>query len=447
MQIVCNYPYSSKLRARFFTLLLCTFFLCTSCQPKVVPLLPDGTERPVEPTETLVRIHVIDQNNLAETITNQEKLNDFAKRDYLDSQPYKKVFRVFDKGQNGLSKSIVTSYYENGQIQQYLECVNGRACGLYREWYSSGEKKSNSHVIAGQADLGEKTPLSWSFDGISEAWDEEGHLLARMCYEKGQLHGSSETFYPSGAKERISYYEKGEPEGKDTLFNEDGSVLEEVSYLHGKREGESLGFHKGGQIAWTEHYSANKLISGAYSLPDGTQVSAVNQGVGLRSLFDEGILSSQQEIQEGFPQGKVSLFEKDGSVEREYFIKDGKKEGRETRFFPGKEKKPRLQIEWKDGTIHGTVKTWYKTGAIESQKEMRGNTKHGLFMAWYPDGSIMLVEEYENNSLRSGRYHKRRDDSPTSQVNNGEGTATLFDENGSITEKIQYHEGKPVAER
>lgn len=440
-----NKDFLSKQPLILLLLLLC--FVAVGCQPQFSPLLPDGTERPATPAEKLVRVHIIDQSNLAETITNSEKLKDFAQRDYLSPQPYKKVLRVFEKGEGGVSKSIVTSYYENGQVQQYLECENGRASGLYREWYSSGKKKSMSHVVAGQADLGEKAPLTWAFDGISEAWDEDGNLLARISYEKGRRHGPSVTFYPSGKIERTSTFEKGEPTGKDVLYNDDGTVNQEVSYLHGKREGPSLGFHAGGAPAWKEEYQNNRLLSGSYFAPDGKVVSTVSEGSGIRSLFDEGVLSSQQEIIDGTPQGKITLFEKDGSIEREYFIKDGKKEGRETRFFPGKEKKPRLQIEWKDGAIHGTVKTWYKTGAIESQKEMRDNKKHGLFMAWYPNGSVMLVEEYENNLLRKGMYHKRGEDVPVSQVNNGEGTATLFDENGSITEKIKYHEGKPLVQR
>lgn len=426
--------------------ILCLFSIlfATACQPKETYSIPDGMQSSIVTEEQLIRVHVVDHNNLSETITNNEKVKDFAKRDFLGPQPYKKVLRVFEKRKDGSTKSIVTSYYENGQIRQYLECLNGRACGLYSEWYSSGKKKAKSRVIAGQGDLGETSPLTWSFEGISEAWNEEGTLLARVSYQKGRLHGLSETFYSSGAKERTSWFENGEREGKDILFDEDGAVLEEITYLHGKREGPALGTHRGGSKAWEEEYSANLLKKASYFSADGSLVSSVKDGIGIRSLFEEGVLSSQQEIKDGVPQGKVTLFEKDGAIEREYFLKDGKKDGPETRYFQGEGKHPRLQVEWKDGIVQGTVKTWYANGTLESQREMRGNAKHGLFMAWYPDGTVMLVEEYENDVLKKGRYHKRGERDPVSQVNEGEGTATLFDEAGTITEKVKYHEGKPL---
>ena len=419
-------------------------FCLTGCTPKTPITTPEGMEQAVHPKQELTRVHVVDNSNLAETITNKERLKDFAQKDYLGSQPYKKIVRFFEKDKDGACRSIITSYYENGQIRQYLECLNGRACGLYAEWYSSGKRKAMSHVVAGQADLSENSPLTWSLDKTSEAWDEEGNLIARVCYEKGKLHGTSETFYPSGAKERVSFFEKGDLEGKDTLYSEDGTPLEEVTYLHGKRDGPSIGMHKGGVPAWKEEYDTNRLISGSYFSSEGKVLSTVKDGAGTRSLFDDGILTSQQEIQAGFPQGKVTLFEKDGSVEREYSVRNGKKDGRETRFFQGPDKKQRLQIEWKDGAVQGTTKTWYPNGSLESQKEMRANAKHGLSMAWYPDGSIMLVEEYDNDNLRKGRYHKRDEDTPVSQVNEGEGVVTIFDENGTVIEKVTYHEGKPL---
>jgi antitoxin component YwqK of YwqJK toxin-antitoxin module len=223
-----------------------------------------------------------------------------------------------------------------------------------------------------------------------------------------------------------------------------GTLLEKILYVHGKREGKAQGFHSKGSPAWDEEYSANCLVNGSYYSQKGDLLSSVKEGKGIRSIFDDSILSSQQEIVDGVPNGKITLFEKDGSIERTYFILNGKKEGTEQRFFP--DKKPRIQIEWKDGAIHGTVITWYQNGAMQSKKELRGNIKQGLTMAWYPDGSIMLVEEYENDTLKKGRYHKRGERAPVSQVNSGTGVATLFDEDGIVTEKIKYHEGKPQVE-
>lgn len=56
----------------------------------------------------------------------------------------------------------------------------------------------------------------------------------------------------------------------------------------------------------------------------------------------------------------------------------------------------------------------------------------------------MLVEEYENTKLMTGSYYKKNQSAPVSTIFNGNGTATLYDDEGIFLRKVTYVKGKPV---
>jgi hypothetical protein len=54
------------------------------------------------------------------------------------------------------------------------------------------------------------------------------------------------------------------------------------------------------------------------------------------------------------------------------------------------------------------------------------------------------MEEYEEDRLVGGQYFKKNQKEPISVIFNGNGTATLYDEQGIFLRKIQYVKSKPV---
>src|SRR5690606_28139013 len=106
-----------------------------------------------EAKPTLISINIIDENGLTETISNAERLKRFENTDFLASQPYQKVSRVYSRNAEGDICAYITSYHSNGGAKQYLEVVNGRAFGVYREWHFNGILKIDAIVIGGSGDL------------------------------------------------------------------------------------------------------------------------------------------------------------------------------------------------------------------------------------------------------------------------------------------------------
>ena len=74
----------------------------------------------------------------------------------------------------------------------------------------------------------------------------------------------------------------------------------------------------------------------------------------------------------GIVEGKITLFDEQGHVHNVYHLKEGKKEGAEWVYFPGPNQKPKLYMEWKGDVMSGMARSYYETGAVESEREMVG---------------------------------------------------------------------------
>jgi len=390
--------------------------------------------------EELVLLQIQDRNGLSETISDPEKLALHQTKDFLLSQPYKKVLRLYRH--EGKNRSVITTYHPNGSIWQMLEAREMRAFGGYREWHSDGSQKIEARVIGGSADLSPKAQETWLFDGLAEVWNEQGSLMATISYDKGVLSGLSKSYYPSGAIEQETPYAQDRIEGEAKTFWENGQIRSQTLYRAGQREGESRSFWPDGAPSSQELWEQGSLVQSIYWDAKRQVVAEVKERVGQRAIFDAQGLVRIEEIRNGAPEGKVQCFDSSGALRSIHHLKQGKKHGKEIEYYA--EARPKLSLDWDQDMIHGTVKTWYENGQLESQREIYKNKKAGTACAWYRDGNLMLVEEYENDQLQRGQYYKKKQSNPVSSILAGNGIATLFDGDGLFLDKITYLKGKPV---
>jgi antitoxin component YwqK of YwqJK toxin-antitoxin module len=392
----------------------------------------------------LTMIQIQDRNGITETVSNTDRLSAYQTVDFLSSQPYKKVLRVYKN--NGKTHSKITTYHPNGTLFQYLEAEEMRAHGAYQEWFPNGQQKIEAHVIGGTADVATGSQRDWIFEGVSQVWDEQGNLVAQIPYLKGDLEGISTYYYPDGQVEKEVPFHKNQIEGDLFEYFPDGTLKTKTHYKNNLKGGESLAYFDNGQQAAQETFSEGLLLHGTYYNPQGEQISQIGNGGGYQAQF-EGAALTLTEYRMGKPDGYVKKFTPTGQLHRQYRIKNGKKHGEEIEYYtdePGSKPQPKLSVEWNENAIHGTVKTWYSNGQLQSQRDFSKNQKSGPSLAWYKNGSLMLLEEYEEDKLLSGQYYKINRQEPVSTVINGNGLVTLFDEAGLSLRKIPYHKGKPV---
>lgn len=421
-------------------LLLVTALFCS--------LLVSCQQRQREKDVQLASIQIIDRNGFNETLNSRDRLKKYQEVNFFEPQPYQKVVRAFEKDREGKTKAAMTTYHDNGHIHQYLQLSNGRANGAYKEWFPSGKIRMQAVVIEGAGDLTESAQKTWVFDGENTVYNEDGVKVAAISYEKGALEGVSCYFYDSGELAKTVPYARDKIHGNIEFFDKRGELLGKVSYLDGLKHGSAVFVGNEEQPKREEIYQNGYLLTGKYYNFAGEEQHEIVKGYGFRSVYDKGFLKSVHEYRMGLPDGEVKLFRDNGELESIYHIHNGKKHGEETFYFPsyGADEgvQPFLQIQWKEDEIHGIVKTWYGSGQQESEREMLHNMKNGVSIAWYRDGSLMLVEEYENDTLVSGKYLKKGEEEPISRIVNGTGIATLYDSEGDFIKKVEYRGGKPT---
>jgi len=420
-------------------------FLFTLCV--VLSLQSCSSKRGTNDQGDLVSINIIDQNGITETISNPERIKQFKTVNFMEPQPYQKVLRVYGRNDEGGVHSYLTSYHDNGQLKQYLEGQNTRAFGAYQEWYPNGYLKLHSKIIGGDADLTPTSEATWIFDGTCQAWDENGCLEAEISYCKGALEGYSTYYHLNGSIWKLIPFRNGLTEGIAEIRLDTGEVLQQSSFLAGESHGPSTRYWENGKISAQEYFNQGRLEKGEYFDLNGDLISQIEDGNGYRVLFGRRAVGELQQYHNGFQEGEIKVYAQNGFLMKKYHMKDEVRHGEEAEYFdPNIVKKantPKLSINWYDGKIQGTAKTWYDNGVQESQRDFSNNQKNGLSTAWYRNGSLMLIEEYERDKLIKGEYYKKGDPLPISQIKDGNGTVTFFDADGNFLEKAEYVNGMP----
>ena len=417
-------------------LLLC-FALTTLCSC--------ASKTPPDKSGTIVSMQIIDRNGFTETISNADRLSSYQTTNFLSPQPYRKVLRVFGRNADGQSTSKISSYHENGHLWQYLEVVDGRAHGMYREWFPNGQVKIEAPLIEGVADIHDLAQSTWVFEGICKVWDDQGHLIAEYNYSKGLLQDLARYFFPSGTLQKSIPYIQGEIHGTMRVFDENGFVIEEISYVKGEKEGHAIAYWTPDVVLSKEFYRHDLLLSASYYNATGLCIAEIKEGKGKKAQFKDNNLSSLITFSNGVPEGEVQLFYPNGTLHCSYTLKEGKKNGDEWEYYPSEEGslKPKLCVHWNEDSLQGQVKTWYPNGQKESQREINGNKKQGVSFAWYKNGDLMLTEEYENDLLVKGSYFKKADKQAVSKIDSGKGVASFYSSDGIFLKKVSYEKGRP----
>lgn len=418
------------------------------------PLLFQGCKS-VSLEPSLQLIHLVDQQEMVETISNDKRLRELQKRDFTSPQPYKKVLRSFRKDGVNRQKGVISSYYPNGQLMQWLETSDGRALGQYREWHSNGQIKISAQIVGGIPDLTPQAQESWQFDQECKAWCEKGQLLAQIAYQQGARAGLEKRFWPTGVLREELSYQSGVLEGSSRQFDEAGHLSQLITYSRGVQEGRGIRYWSSARLSSFEFWERGQLRRGRYWSPDGKLVGSVRGGRGERVLFAQEKICERQSFVEGEQRGRIEYFDLEGHLVRIAHFSRGEKEGQEVLFYTPAAKEcaesqnqervliQKLEMTWQSGKLQGPVRTWFASGQLQSHHERSQNRREGICTCYYPSGQVMLMEHYRLDRLLAGQYFALGDRAPYSTVVDGKGTATLFDETGTLTNQITYQMGWP----
>lgn len=128
---------------------------------------------------------------------------------------------IYIKGSETLMTAIIEDYYESGQIKLRRSVVEGKAVGLWMEWYESGIPRFLAEWDNGKG------------HGLWVYFHENGQLRARETVVQDIWHGISEFWYANGLKRSEGYHRQGQKHGAWNYWNEDGVYLKTEKYING----------------------------------------------------------------------------------------------------------------------------------------------------------------------------------------------------------------------
>lgn len=398
----------------------------------------------------LTTVHLVDVNGFNQTITQEQRLQQFERVNFLQDQPYQKVLRTW-KDAKGETRSVLTGYYPSGRLMRYLEGRGGKAWGVYKEWHENGQLRVQVNVVAGKIDFGEIPEQTWVFDGMSEAHDEQGHLQAQIPYNHGLKEGVAKYYHPNGKLWQQLCYEEDIINGPFTSFYDNGQPLFVSHYSEGFLQGSSERYWQTSQVAAKETYDRGKLLEGQYYSLQGQLLCQVVQGNGERMVFGKQGPVERQTIKSGQVDGLVEFFDDEGLLWHQVHMHQNLKEGEEVYYYPliagTSRHQPKISLQWQQGLLHGLVRTWYPSGQLQSERQVIQEQADGSYMSYYPDGHVRMVEQYKAGRLVSGDYFEMGATLPISSVRDGNGRVMIYGDTGQLERESIYSDGEPAPTR
>jgi antitoxin component YwqK of YwqJK toxin-antitoxin module len=95
-----------------------------------------------------------------------------------------------------------------------------------------------------------------------------------------------------------------------------------------------------------------------------------------RSFLSDGQVEIETQYDNGIAHGPSRAFAADGSLIREGSMKQGKREGIMTEYWPGSKQAKRVVV-YREGRVTGTVREYYLSGKLKREVAMKDEAYHG----------------------------------------------------------------------
>lgn len=213
--------------------------------------------------------------------------------------------------------------------------------------------------------------------------------------------------------------------------------------LRGKPAGSKvrllLGTYTEGSSRWLVTYLKSIVLLDAQGRPDGNEKYVTNQGVngivgyrlvpwksgtkdgvektfvdeilkeeipwkagkieGLRrSFFADGRVEVETQYVDGEANGPTRIYASDGSLIREGTMKNGKRDGTMTEYWPGTKQTKRV-VKYRDGQAAGLVREFYLSGKLKREVAMQNESYHGEDKLYNEDGKLTQTRYWSNGDM------------------------------------------------
>lgn len=293
-------------------------------------------------------------------------------------------------------------YYDNGQINVTGKNINGLKTGEWT-WYTN----KGTRDMQGEFKEGEQHG-DWTY------WYPTGEIAYHAHFSEGLKSGKWTYLYVDGSKHREGSFDKDLKNGTWSTWYEDGTLLMEGKYVLGREEGEWNNYWDDGKLKNKANFTSGRL-DGDYEsfFPNGKELSVGKYKDDMkveewRDYFSNGKLKdvktyklykikrkfndnilSEHVVMESKLNGKSESYSgKDFKLTESGTYKEGEKDGEWIDYHPGG-RLPVVVSEYKQGKLHGTVKTYSRRGKILQEVEYRDGLKHGSYLIYDKKGAVI----------------------------------------------------------
>ena len=185
---------------------------------------------------------------------------------------------------NGKLHGELTTYREDGSIDNVETFVQDVLNGKFEEYHENGKLKSVGYYKDGKE------------EGKIEDYYENGQLESLRYYIDGKEDGKGESYYENGQLQFVGYSKNGELDGKIELYYESGKLENVQHYKDGKLDGKWEDYHENGQLKSVQYYKDGK--------EDGK----------WEVYYENGQLDRVLHYKDGKPDGKWEFYDKNGKL-------------------------------------------------------------------------------------------------------------------------------------
>ncbi len=211
------------------------------------------------------------------------------------------------------NREVCSARYMNGQVRWRGEFKNGKADGMFLEYFHDGSLSKKGNFINNQAEAKHLT------------YYENGKLVEECHYKNGKVDGKCIGYYPDGGIWTENSMRKGQMDGLSKIYYPDGTLWELIQYKQDVRlgddgmsfSGEDLNFYKDGKPGFSGIYKDGRLDGRVeWYFPNGHNASVAEYKRGkldgeVKTYFLTGELMS------------VDVYDNDEWVSMTYRDKEG----------------------------------------------------------------------------------------------------------------------------
>lgn len=274
------------------------------------------------------------------------------------------------------------SRHENGSLHQEGAYLNNQPTGRWTTYYDNRQIASAGEMHEG------------IYAGDWTYYYENGRLRYEITYS-----ATADTIYyrnmwkPDGEK----IVDRGE--GLFMDFDEEGRMISSITVRGGLLFGPAEYYDSHNRIRERGIYDVNLYRVIDSWTPDGKQTVRGGNGT-YRTFYDDGVVSLEGELQDGWREG----------VWTSYYI-SGAKES---------------EITYLKGKTNGEYLSYYETGKIKNKVQMVNGEPEGEAVWYYEDGTVETRQYYRDGQL--------------------DGMQFFYDESGNLDHKAIYRLGELVEE-